>query len=199
MTTKTLRGAFLAVALGLPALATAQQSLGDLARELRAERSKAAKKPAKVYTNDDLSARPTGQGPTAAAGFSSPPPERQAFPEVRTPAQPPGGAGGAGVESSGDKKRTKDYWQSRFKALREELAKAEEAQQLDQDELNLLQIQAVRELNPAAKQELEAKIKDKQAALDATRAATADVQKKLQDLAEEFKESGAPEDWSKTN
>jgi hypothetical protein len=199
MTRTSVRGVFLAVVLGLPVLAAAQQSLGDLARALREQRDKAAKKPTKVYTNDDLPALPPGQRQPPAAGFSSAPPAPQPFPEVRGPAQPAGGAGGGKPESLGDKKRTKDYWQGKFKPLRGELAKAEEDQQLVEDELNLLQIQAARELNATAKQELEEKIKDKQATADAKRAVTAPVRKKLQDLEKEFKDSGAPDDWSKTD
>ncbi len=46
-------------------------SLGDLARKVKAERTKASSNPAKVFTNDNLPVRPRGEGPTAATGMSA--------------------------------------------------------------------------------------------------------------------------------
>lgn len=44
-----------------------QPSLGDLARRLNTKRAEAERKPSKVFTNDNLPARPTGRGLTVAA------------------------------------------------------------------------------------------------------------------------------------
>jgi len=46
-------------------------SLGELARQLKIERAKAGQKPVKVFTNDNLPARPPEEGPTAATGMSA--------------------------------------------------------------------------------------------------------------------------------
>jgi hypothetical protein len=45
-------------------------SLGELARKLREQRAEAEKKPNKVYTNENLPARPTPGALTVAAGIS---------------------------------------------------------------------------------------------------------------------------------
>jgi len=62
----------------------------------------------------------------------------------------------------------------------------------------LLQIQQVRELDAATKQELTEKVQAKQSEVEVNQATTAAAQKALDDLEKEFKESGAPDDWSKT-
>jgi len=187
----------------LPLLAKAEQeSLGDFARELREQQEKESKKPGKVFTNDNLPARPPwDEGPTAASGL----PEAPAGEQKSNPTQPttkpssPEPAeekSSVGPESPEKKIKTRDYWQARFKEARGKLARAREEQQLVEDELNLLQIQQARELDPNAKQALDAKGRDKQAEVDTKRTATDAAQKALNDLEREFKESGAPEDWS---
>jgi len=94
------------------------------------------------------------------------------------------------------KKGTREYWQARFKSARTRLADARERQQLAGDELNLLQIQDARELNPDAKAELGAKVKTKEDDVSKNRAATEEAQRALDDLVREFQASGAPEEWS---
>lgn len=46
-------------------------SLGDFARQQKAQREKAGKKPAKVFSNDNLPARPAASALTVAAGMST--------------------------------------------------------------------------------------------------------------------------------
>lgn len=194
-----LRFGVLVLALGLPISLGAQQSLGDLARQLREQREKSPKKAVKTYTNDNLPARPPGEGPTASTGMST---------EAEAKANPPSTAEAAGKTAEGqesektgsseDKEKTKEYWQGRFKALRGQLAKAQEALQLTKDELNLLQIEDARAIDPNAKTDLDAKVRAKQGEVDTNQAAVDKVKKQLDDLEKEFADSGAPEDWSKT-
>jgi hypothetical protein len=302
-----LRGALLAALLTgpsgftgasepCPQAATQEPSLGEKARELRAKASQESKKPAKVYTNDDLRAggegiSVLGGGPTASA--PSVPPEaggkrdqkyyrqkmaelqgrldlhrreldviqqkldinqlqyypdpyqtlkqeysrsdinrlqreveaktqqvkadEQAIADLQTELRLSGGDPGwlrvvpgsqtekqaAGQpeeveESPKAKPGTREYWQSRFKSARAKLAKAQETQQLAEDELNLLQIQQARQApraNVAA--ELGQKIAAKQAEVDSARAATHHAELALDALQQEFAASGAPEEWSK--
>jgi len=186
MRRKALKCAILALVLGVPVSLAAQQSLGDVARALRAEREKSPQKPVKIFTNDDLPARPPAEGPSAASGMTSEAGSAEATKQSST-------------ASSEDKKKTKDYWQAKFKSVRAQLASAQEKQQLAEDELNLLQIQLARELNTTAKADLEAKVNAKQAEVEGNRAATDKAQKDLAELEKEFQESGAPADWSKTD
>jgi hypothetical protein len=145
-----------------------------------------------------MSAAPTGASSTAES------PAKQAASSAAETAKQAGaqgpaeGQGGEKAETPEDKMKTKAYWQSKFSPARAALAKAEEEQQLAQDELSLLQLQQARELDPNVQQDLAGQIKDRQAELDAKKAAMAKAKKALEALQEEFKASGAPEDWSKT-
>lgn len=173
----------------------AAQSLGDLAR---AQRAKQSKKPAKVFTNDNLPARPASEGPTAASTISTtPPPDSSQGPAEQTSASPPESVSPPAAEE--DKKKTKEYWQDLFKAARQKLAADEEQQRLLEDELGLLRIQQARELSPDAQSELQTKVKAKTAEVQAKRDQTDKSKKALEDLEKEFKESGAPANWSKTD
>jgi len=192
----------------LPLLAAPQQSLGDLARQLRQQQPKAGQKTTTVYTNDNLPARPPDETRAAASGMSSTPAisssdKAQAEPDssraaTETSKAPERGQAANEPEKPENKKGTKEYWQSRFKSARARLADAEERQQLAEDELNLLQIQDAREIDPTAKAELADKIKAKENEVSGSRAATEEAQKTLEDLQDEFKASGAPDEWSET-
>lgn len=199
MKRKSLLLAFLGLSFWLVASTIAAQSLGDFARQQR-EKQKEAKKAAKVYTNDELPARPPQEGPTAAAGIS--PTSAQAGEETgaqkpAAEAKPPEAPPPAQGEKAEDKTKTRDYWEGAFKAARDQLARAQEEQQLVQDEIQLLQMQDAREFQQDVKAEAAQKIAARKAELETKLAATAKAQKALADLEQEFKESGAPEDWNK--
>ena len=181
------------------------ESLGDLARQVREQRAKAPQKPVRVITNDDLPARPQGaEGPSVAAQM----PENPAGGEKPNPAEAaakpaspesPQEKPGAQPESPEGKVKDYEYWQGKFKEARKTLARAKEEQQLAEDELNLLQIQQARELGPDAKDELGTRAHNKELEVAAEQAATDKAQKALDDLEQEFSDSGAPEEWSKTD
>ena len=199
---------FVVAITSLPLLAAPQQSLGDLARQLRQQQLKAGLKTTTVYTNDNLPARSPDETRAAASGMSSTPAisasekaqaERDSsHAATQTSRARETGQAANEPEKPGSKKGTKEYWQTRFKSARARLADAEERQQLAEDELNLLQIQDAREPNPNVKPELADKIKAKQDEVSGSRAATEEAQKTLEDLQNEFKASGAPDEWSET-
>jgi hypothetical protein len=198
MKKKSLLLAFLGLSFWLVASTVAAQSLGDFARQQR-EKQKVAKKAAKVYTNDELPARPPQEGATAAAGISPTPAQageetgaQKPATEAKPPEAPPSEA-----EKPEDKTKTRDYWGGAFKAARDRLARAQEEQQLVQDEIQLLQMQDAREFQQDVKAEAAQKIAARKDELEAKLAATAKAQKALAALEQEFKESGAPEDWNK--
>jgi hypothetical protein len=204
MKTKT----FILVAVGLLILLASSvaiaQSLGDLARQERAKRSKETKKAVKVVTDEDLPPRPVEEpkATTSPSESAEQPGEQPAEQAAEPPATPPEEASApppAEEPKPEDKQKTRDYWQGRFKAAKQRIADAEELQRLAEDELSLLQIQQARELSPDAKSDLDAQVKAKSAEVESKRAQTAKAQKALEDLEKDFKESGAPEDWSKTD
>lgn len=187
-----LAGAAL-IALLFASLAVAQD-LGDLARQEKAKRAKQTKKPAKVYTNENMPARPPGEGPTAAAYISPDAPPDQAPPAT----VPIPGAPEIKPDEKPEKQGSKELWQGRFKAAKQQITGAEAGQSLSEDELSLLQIQQAREFDPDTLRDLETKIKDKTADVEAKRTQTDKAKKALEALQKEFKESGAPADWGKT-
>lgn len=199
---------FVVAITSLPLLAAPQQSLGDLARQLRQQQLKAGLKTTKVYTNDNLPARPPDETRAAASGMSSTPAisssdKAQAEPNSshaagETSKAPETGQAANEPEKPQNEKGTKEYWQSRFKSARARLADAQERQQLAEDELNLLQIQDARELDPTTKADRADKIKAKEDDVSGRRAATEEAQKAFEDLQDEFKASGAPDEWSET-
>jgi cell pole-organizing protein PopZ len=187
----------LSVALPLAAQSQQQESLGDIARQLRAQHEKNDKKATKVFTNDNL----PGYKPGEAISSPSAPEENPSTPapSASNPGtSPPSEETGSKPESPEEKMKTRDYWQGKFKAARQDLAKAKEMQQLSEDELNLLQIQQVRELDPTLKADLTTKVQDKQSQVDVNKATTQAAQKNLDDLEKDFQDSGAPDDWSQT-
>ena len=172
--------------LPLYAQTAQQESLGDLARQARAQQDKNPKKATKVFTNDNLPAPKFGE----AVSSSPAPPESKAGTTPDTENKP--------AETKSEGMHTQEYWQQKFKAARQDLARAKEAEQLSDDELNLLQIQQVRELDSNAKADLTARVQAKQSEVNVNKATTEAAQKTLDDLEKTFKDSGAPEDWSKT-
>jgi hypothetical protein len=208
MMTRTCAFSLVMAITSLPLLAAPQQSLGDLARQLQRERSKAGQKTTKVYTNDDFPARPASEGGGAASAAPSTPaatPSEQAQaeresgqPAKQTTQAPETGQAANQPENPEDKKKTREYWQARFKSARAQLADAQERQQLAEDELNLLQIQEIRALDRNVKSELAEKIKAKKDEVSRSRAAIEEARKALEALENEFQASGAPDEWSET-
>lgn len=204
MKTKTLILAVVGLLILLASSVVIAQSLGDLARQERAKRAKETKKAVKVVTDEDLPPRPVEEpkATTSPSESAEQPGEQPAEQAAEPPATPPEEASApppAEEPKPEDKQKTRDYWQGRFKAAKQRIADAEELQRLAEDELSLLQIQQARELSPDAKSDLDAQVKAKSAEVESKRAQTAKAQKALEDLEKDFKESGAPEDWSKTD
>ncbi|MDR3674141.1 MAG: hypothetical protein P4N24_01535 [Acidobacteriota bacterium] len=186
----------LGAALPLAARPQQQESLGDAARQLQAQHQRDSRKATRVFTNDNLPAAKPGEAlnvpPTPAAKPSA------ADKTASMPATPPAETATTKPESPEGKDLTRDDWQAKFRAARQDLAKAKEQAQLTEDELNLLQIQQAREMDPTAKADLATKVQAKQSEADLNRKTMEDAQKALDDLQAKFKESGAPDDWSQT-
>ncbi len=189
----------LSAVLPLVARPQQQESLGDVARQLRDQHDKGSRKATKVFTNDNLPAPVPGEAITSLPPTTGNP--STPAPTTSTPAAPPSSEETSNKKpvTPGDKVKTRDYWQGKFKAARRDLAQAREEQALSEDELNLLQIQQVREMDPGAKADLTAKVQAKQSEVDTNKATVDAALKALDDLEKEFRDSGAPEDWSKTD
>ena len=181
--------------------AAAAQSLGDVARKQRQQRETRTQKPGKVLTNEDVATRVTSEGPTAAAAMAEEPksPGEETLDTLAETSNKPSELVEPGEESAEGKKRTREYWQSAFKAAKEKIAAAEEVQRLVEDELGLLRIQRASELSPTSQDELDVRINSKTSEVDSKRADTTKAKQALEKLETEFSESGAPADWAKTD
>ena len=209
MKTKILILAVVGLILMLVASLAAAQSLGDVARQERQKRAKETKKPVKVVTNEDFPAPPPAEEakPAAPSSASEETPAESAEQPAAQPTEQPAAQTTteeaapptAEEQKPEDKQKTRDYWQGRFRAVKQRIADAEELQRLAEDELSLLQLQQARELDPVVKSDLDARIQAKNTELENKRATTAKARKALEDLQKEFKESGAPAEWSKTD
>jgi len=198
----------LLASLLLLASAAAAQSLGDVARQQREKSNKQGAKATKVFTNENMPVAPRREGPTAATDISPTPPSGESpsappLAETQPPAaesKPPEAPGKPEKPpaKAEDKIKTREYWQAKFKPVREQLARAQEAQQLVEDEVQLLEIQQAREIAPEVQTEVAQKIAAKKQELETHQAATAKAQKALDEVAKDFKESGAPEEWAKS-
>ncbi|HMD98184.1 MAG TPA: hypothetical protein VKM93_12760 [Terriglobia bacterium] len=113
-----------------------------------------------------------------------------------------GGAGAPGSSSESaaaeklPKAGTREYWQQRFQTARETLARAQEEQQLAEDELSLLQTRQAQELNPTSQAQLAQAIAAKQEEIGMKRAATEKAKQDLDSLEKQFDASAAPAEWS---
>jgi hypothetical protein len=185
----TLLSVLVLLAAGLAV--AAEQSLGDMARQIRQGRSKETRKAVKSYTNDNMPPPAPWEEVSPSQEGAKATPKADAEPKEAAPASTPAGPTAETPESQ----RTKEYWQDKFSTTRRELADEESAQRLAQDELSLLQIQQARELDPEIQGQVAVKIQAKQADLTAIQARVDVAQKALDDLQREFDASGAPAEW----
>ncbi len=123
-----LLGVFLALGLGVghAQQSTSTPSLGDLARKLRAQRAQEKEKP-KLYTNDNLPARPAGQPLSVAAGISE-------SEKAGKSGEKPAAEGSKKPEKAGSPNQVHNE-----KYYRGEMAKLQDRLSLHQRELEVLQ------------------------------------------------------------
>jgi hypothetical protein len=197
MKTRIFPLAAFGILLALGSTWASAQDLGALARASREKKMKVMQeRSVRIYSNENMPRRPAGEGQTAAAGMSVAPPSP---PAADAGENPPPGAAGTPEATADDQAKTKEYWQGRFKSLRQRLVALTEQQLLAEDELSLLQVQQARELSPDSQGQLETQAKAASAAVEARRQETNKVKKELEELEKEFKVSGTPAEWSKTD
>ena len=162
-------------------------SLGDVAKQLRAQREKAAKKPVKVFTNDNLPARPAPESSTAAAGSSD-----------TTKKETKGEAAATGEKPS-EEVHDEKYYRSRKKELQDQLDLHERElavlQQKGGDQLQMFSTDPNKNLQqtstPAYAAD-EAKLQDE---IKKKKDQIADDQKAIDDLREQLRHEGGDPGW----
>jgi hypothetical protein len=170
----------------------AAQTLGDLAKQ-EEQRRKDIKKPAKVWTNDDLKAAPPPSGPPVDSAKPG---------DADSGAAGAGDAGAKGAAKPDDKggssdagKQSQAIWAGRMKKLQEQLEKDQTFLDALQSRVNALTTDFVNRDDPAQKAQIE---KDRQRAiaeLDNLKQTIAADKKAISDLEEEARRAGVPPGW----
>jgi TATA-binding protein-associated factor Taf7 len=190
--------------------ASSQPSLGDLARQLKEQRAEAARKPSKVFTNDNLPARPAGRGVSVAAAMSTETTSaegEQAEAESATPQTSE--AESTEAKSQGSEAATAEQSESQAGAAHDEAWYRDRAaairSQLDihQRELNVLeqklsqnQMQFYNDPNKTLQQEFSRKDVDNLAQdIEKKKQEIAADEQAMTDLQDQLRREGAPSGW----
>jgi hypothetical protein len=182
-----------ALHLAIAAMASAQSAtppsssrpLADVAKQEEARR-KAVKKPAKVYTNDDLRTDISpGVAPPPTAADAAP---SNTSPSNMTPAAPSAETAPAGV-------RDQAYWQGRIAAAREQLQRSQIFADSLQSRINALTTDFVNRDDPVQKARIEQDRKTALAELERVRKEIQDHTKAIADIEEEARRANVPAGW----
>jgi predicted RNase H-like nuclease (RuvC/YqgF family) len=161
-------------------------SLGDLARQVRAEKSKETKA-AKVFTNDNL--------PPAT--------ELKESPSEKSPKEPAAGAGPESKEKpetqpAGEAKEAHDekYYRARLSELQGRLDLHKRELDVLQQKLNLNQMQYYSDPNKALQQEYtRGDLNQLNQDIDAKKQQIADDEKAIEDLRDQLRREGGDPGW----
>jgi hypothetical protein len=184
----------------LPALAQPQQQtssgqqqtgdpVADAARKAR-EQQKAAPKPKKVYTDDDV--KPATHSSEAGAVTGQPAGGAQAAPDSGQ-----GAANGAGTGTSG-KDDAETTWKKRFQEQHNKIAAAEKELDILQRESEKAQVQYYNDPQKALQEQYTRKdINDKNAKIDQKKQEIANLKQQLSDMEDELRKSGGDPGWAR--
>jgi hypothetical protein len=167
-----------AIAAAAPSTTAAQtKSLAELARQEEARR-KAIKKPAKVYTNEDL------KGPRETSA-----------PVVEAPAAATPSAPAAEKPPAEDPKRDRQYWQDRINAARAELDRSKVYLDALQSRINALSTDFVNRDDPAQRAVIEQDRRRALAEFERLKTHIQDTTKSIAAIEEEARRLGVPPGW----
>ena len=168
-----------------PAEATSrpQDSVVDAARKAR-EQQKTGQKPAKVYTNDDLSHL---KGDVSVVGQAPAAPSTAAAPGEKTPA--------AAAPESGPQDEL--YWRRKFADARKKLADDSKELDIMQREYNLKLQQFYADPNAALREQYDRKdLDDTKVKIDEKKADVEKDKQAVSDLQDALRKSGGDPGWS---
>lgn len=182
----------LGVALSLGRAQAQETSLGDMARQLKAQREKAAKKPTKVYSNDNLPKRQPGEALTMAGGMS------QEAPPTPPPDSSASGATGGGEAASTGTSGAHDekYFRAKMAELRDRLETHQRLLNVMQQKQSQGQTQYYSDPNKTLQQEFSRS--DANKAVDDVakmQQNIADDEKAMDDLRDQLRREGGEPGW----
>jgi hypothetical protein len=167
--------ALLAVALASGARVASAQSLGEVARR-EAERRKAVKTPAKVFTNEDLG-RSVPPQPVPAV------PQGKAEPAKPAPPPPPGEV------------KDEKYWRGRIQEARSHLSRNQLLLDALQSRVNALSTDFVNRDDPAQRALIAEDRQKALAEMERTRQEIERLRKEITTIEEEARKAGVPPGW----
>jgi hypothetical protein len=174
---------FLAAAMLALPLASAAQSLADVARAEEARR-KAIVKPGKVYTNVDLRPDITDVASTNASP-DAPAPSTQ-VPSLDLP---------AGQAEPPEPKKDQAYWSARISAARQALDRSRIFADALQSRINALATDFVNRDDPAQRAQIELERQRSLAELERVKKEIAAQTKAIADIEDEARKAGVPPGW----
>ena len=155
--------------------------VADAARKARAEQ-KAAPKPKKVFTNDDMPANPADTTSATVKGGDA------------AAAQ---GGGDSGGDADSDPKGEK-AWRKKFKGAHDKLALAEKDLDVLQRELDKNQVQYYNDPQKALMQEYNrSDIAEKTAKIDAKKKEIEGLKQHLSDMEDDLRKAGGDPGWAR--
>jgi predicted RNase H-like nuclease (RuvC/YqgF family) len=180
-------------------LAQAQEgpSLGELARQLKAQRAKAATTPAKEFTNDNLPGRPAAAGLTVAGSMSEEPratksEEAEGSKVAGATEQPAGGEAAGAVHDEKYYREEMGKLQARLETHRRQLSVLE--QKLSQGSMEYYpnpQKTLEQESTPAFYSDTN-KLRDE---IAKKKQDIADDERAIEDLRDQLRREGSPPGW----
>jgi hypothetical protein len=190
----TLIAAILAVGLtggagfALPQQTSKTPSLGELARQLRAERGQKSEKPSKVYTNDNI--------PRTGALSDVGPSAQSTSGETTAKGETTAEAGSAGEGKSASGPHDEKYYRERMKELQSQKAMHERELAVLNQKLSLNETQYYSDPNKTLNQEFtRSDINKKQDEIDKKKQQIAGDQKAIDDLRAQCQQEGCPPGW----
>ena len=176
------------------------QSLAEVARKEEARR-KAVTVPARVYTNEDLSAAPESSPATAKpADAGSVDSVSAVVPSPAAAASQPvvlavPGSGGDAVPAALEEERDEAFWRSTITRARDALDRSRVLTDALQSRLNALATDIVNRDDPAQRAQLELERQRALAELDRVRAEVAAQTRAIADIEEDARKAGVPPGW----
>jgi hypothetical protein len=178
--------------------ASTDASLGDLARQLKKERAKEFVKLQTVFTNDNLPARPPGEGPTAATGISATAATTEGTPAAATPKTETKTQATA-LSSGNTEGRGEKYYRRKMKDIQARLSLHQRELSVLEQKFSLGQMEyysnpqktLIQESTPA----LRSDVNKLRSEVDNKKQQIADDEKAINDLQDQLRRDGGDPGW----
>jgi len=171
---------------------TTGDPVADAARKAREEK-KAAPKPKKVFTDDDVAPRVGAEAPTTAPAPSAAAPTGSATPAVALAKQAK-----AGAEQQTEDPNSEAAWRKRFAAQRRKITDAEAELDVLQREASKADLQYYNDPQKAMNEQLTRnEINEKNDKIAATKKKVADLKQQLSDMEDQLHAAGGDPGWAR--